>query len=683
MPSPTRAGWVRQTASSASSPPVVDLTAIPNGSWMIAVLIIGGDVQPGAHPAGWRNPWSNPSQQAGTRRIALAFRSKEAGDTVLSWTTVSSIFVSLFVLHGTGAAPDVSTWATGPVGVRNAANVVAGQSVQAGTSTTSVAPPATVGTADSLVISLLMEATSAAGTFSLTSGASPWFESPEQVNWIEALVAGYATPGVGATGAVTATATATQASNGAGVQIILPPAQPTQPEPVAPRPGFSNVAQMLATPGATWAHRGGSANWPEMSEYAYDQAVLAGYGALEFSAHRTSDGVWIGSHDPSLNRTSQTTGLPNISAMTWAQVQTYMNTLNAAGTPRPYYRLDAFLDKYTPTHVCIVDPKNDLSRIEEFLAICDAHGGNTKIVVKFFGVGGGSTALADAATAKQYQTWGYFYEADYLDGDMARDQSHWSILGMNYDASQAAWDAALSYGKPVVGHIAGSQANYDTAIAKGARMVQSANVAGIRAVGATNGVLQALPALASSASGSVAVPAVGGAVAAALPGLSQSASGGSTAPVFSGATAAALPPLASAASGTTEGPTVVGAMDATLPALTSALSASSVPPAQAGSVTATLPALTTSVAISSTVPERVGALDARLPALTAESIGVVTAPGGVVGAIVSILGALSAAAAGAADGDAPVPFPDRRTLSPIPIRHTLTESAHSRTLEEV
>ena len=680
MPSPTRAGWIRQGAGSISNPPVVDLTAIPNGSWMVAVLLIGGNIQPNPHPAGWRNPIADPSQQAGTRRIALAFRTKQVEDASLSWSTVASVSVSLFVLHGTGASPDASTWVAGLIGVRSATNVVVGQSVQAGTAETSVAPSVNVTDVDSLVISLLMEATSATGSFSLTSGASLWFESPEEVTRIEALVAGYTAPGVGATAAVTATATAAQSSNGAGVQIVIPPA-PSQP-PVA-RQGFSSVAQMLATPGATWAHRGGSANWPEMSEHAYDQAVLAGYGALEFSAHRTSDGVWIGSHDAALNRTSQTAGLPNISAMTWAQVQTYMNTLNAAGTPRPYYRLDAFLDKYTTTHVCIVDPKTDLSRRDEFLALCDAHGGNTKIVVKFYGVGSGATALADAAAAKQYQTWGYFYEADYLDGDMARDQSHWSILGMNYDASQAAWDAALSYGKPVVGHIAGSQANYDTAIAKGARMVQSANVAGIRAVGATNGVLQELPALASSASGSVALPAVGGAVAAALPGLSQSASGGSTAPGFSGATAAALPPLASAASGSTEGPTVVGAMDATLPALTSALSASSVPPAQAGSVTTTLPALTTSVAISSTIPERVGALDARLPALTAESIGVVTAPGGVVGAIVSILGALSAAAAGAADGDAPVPFPDRRSLTPIAIRHTLTESAHRRTLEEV
>ncbi|MEG2887287.1 MAG: glycerophosphodiester phosphodiesterase family protein, partial [Aurantimicrobium sp.] len=155
-----------------------------------------------------------------------------------------------------------------------------------------------------------------------------------------------------------------QDNNGWAVQIGLPG---VEVPPIDPLPGFDNVFQMIRRGGCTWAHRGGSSNWPEMSEYAYDQAVLAGYSALEFSAQRTSDGVWVGCHDIDLNRTSQTTGLPNISTMTWAQVQTYMNSFNSGGTPRPYYRLIDFLDKYTPTHVCIVDPKNAVSFRDEFL----------------------------------------------------------------------------------------------------------------------------------------------------------------------------------------------------------------------------------------------------------------------------------------------------------------------------
>lgn len=248
--------------------------------------------------------------------------------------------------------------------------------------------------------------------------------------------------------------------------------------------GFSSVAQMIATPGATWAHRGGSASWPEMSELAYANSVAAGYGALEFSAGRTSDGVWIGLHDRSINRTSGTTGLPDISEMTWAEVQGYQIVVGASGAPQPYWLLTDFLGTYAGDHVCIVDLKYGNAHRPEFLDILDSYGAQERIIVKFYGAGGGATDIADAATARGYNTWGYFYEADYTSGALDADQSHWSLLGMDLDASQEAWNAALSYGKPVVGHIADDQADYDTAIAKGADMVQCAGVAVIAAVGA-------------------------------------------------------------------------------------------------------------------------------------------------------------------------------------------------------
>lgn len=251
--------------------------------------------------------------------------------------------------------------------------------------------------------------------------------------------------------------------------------------PVTYPAGFSSVASMLATPGATWAHRGGSANWPEMSAYAYEQAVLLGYGALEYSVQRTSDGVFVGLHDPSPNRTSLTTGLPDVSAMTWSQLQGYQNTLNSAGTPRPYTRLVDFLDRWTPTHVVIIDNKTNGNQAE-FLDLLDAHGGPAKVIVKAYGVGTGG-GVASAASARGYQTWGYFYDADAA--VLAANQGNWTILGMEHGASQASWDAILAYGKPVVGHIAASQANYNTAAARGARMVQCSNVAGISAVGAS------------------------------------------------------------------------------------------------------------------------------------------------------------------------------------------------------
>lgn len=247
------------------------------------------------------------------------------------------------------------------------------------------------------------------------------------------------------------------------------------------RPGFSSVTQMLATPGATWAHRGGSNNWAEMSEFAYDQSALAGYGALEFSAQRTSDGWWFGLHDPDINRAAGTTGLPNASAMTRAQVEAYNIVLNAAGRPRPFFGLIEFLDKWTPSHVVICDLKNAAAFQTEFFDILDTHGGPSKIVAKSYG---SSSGFANAATARGYESWGYFYEDNYTKGELAAWEGPWSILGMDIDAP-TAWTGAnnvLTYNKPVVGHIAASQAKYDLAIAKGASMVQCSNVIAIKPV---------------------------------------------------------------------------------------------------------------------------------------------------------------------------------------------------------
>lgn len=449
------------------------------------------------------------------------------------------------------------------------------------------------------------------------------------------------------------------------------------------KPGFTSVAEMLATDGATWAHRGGSASWPEMSEYAYDQAVAAGYGALEFSANRTSDGVWVGVHDASLNRTSQTTGLPDISTMTWAQVQTYQNSLNSAGTPRPYYRLDTFLDKYTPTHVVIVDPKYAIGTYNtEFLNLLDAHGGNSKIVVKFYGAGSGAVSLADAAAARGYQTWGYFYDTDVTSGDLAAWQSHWSILGMNYDAVQSAWYAVLAYGKPVVGHIAGSQANYDTARQKGARIVQTAAVASVRPIsswsrtlaitpltasgsgsrtvpGSSGPGVLALPALQGTASGTASAPAFAGAAALGLMSLIAAGAGGSAVPVYAGQGATVLPPLQAVGAGAGVAPIVVGTGSLLLSELLGAGAGDvSVPPHASGAGVLTLPVLTAAAAGTSTVPSAAG---------TAQLL----------------VGALAAVGAGTVSGDPnPVVVPAHRTLTADPLVHSLTSMSIVRTLED-
>lgn len=596
----------------------VNIADVPVGAWTIITLMSASSTATFTAPAGWEV--LKAVETTGTRRNQTWGRVKQLGDGTTATFTTSALNAMTFgVVWGTG------DWSNRVVGASRARGIVG-----ASPRTQNIAPSVTA-TAGSVVVAITQEATTAQVASDEITGTSPagWTRARwiEQIpNYLETIgIYQKAMPTAGATGDLTVTYSSTQDSNGWALQVAIPGTAPA-----SPLPGFSSVSQMLATPGATWAHRGGSANWPEMSEYAYDQAVLAGYGALEFSAQRTNDGggsgTWIGSHDPTPNRTSQTTGAPAYSAMSYTTLlATYQNSLNAAGTPRPYYRLVDFLDKFTPTHVVVVDPKDELARVTEFLNLLDAHGGNTKIVVKFYGAGSGAAALADAVAAKGYQTWGYFYEADIASGELAAWQSHWSILGMEYSASQGAWDTILAYGKPVVGHIAGSQANFDTAIAKGARMVQSANVSGIRAVGAVRGVVQTMPALASASAGTATPPAFSGTVASTLPPLSSSAAGVVGTSVSAGTVTASLPSLIQTVSGAAAAPAVAGAVAASLPPLGTAATGSVAAPSSSGSIAVILPVLssTASGAVSSP-PGVVGDVAASLPALIAAVLGAVT-----------------------------------------------------------
>jgi glycerophosphoryl diester phosphodiesterase len=86
------------------------------------------------------------------------------------------------------------------------------------------------------------------------------------------------------------------------------------------------------------AHRGGSASWPEHTQTAYTQSVWAGAHVLEISCGRTSDGVWFGCHDRSLERL----GGPAtpVAQMTWAEVEQAM-----AGTDYMPARLDWLIER--------------------------------------------------------------------------------------------------------------------------------------------------------------------------------------------------------------------------------------------------------------------------------------------------------------------------------------------------
>lgn len=173
--------------------------------------------------------------------------------------------------------------------------------------------------------------------------------------------------------------------------------------------------------------------------------------------------------------------------MTWAQVQVYqilgsVAPNNPSQPNRPYMRWEEIVAAYYPTHVLFVDIKYEGSYTSEFMTMINALPGNPKerIVGKSYGVG---HSFSDTMRAAGYKTCGYYYETDFTPtNNMAANQGYYDILGFDYNASQATWDAILSFGKPVMSHILPNAGAYSTTQSKVNATVPAANAANWKGV---------------------------------------------------------------------------------------------------------------------------------------------------------------------------------------------------------
>lgn len=225
--------------------------------------------------------------------------------------------------------------------------------------------------------------------------------------------------------------------------------------------GARSASALKGRKGVVVGHRGMSeaGDVVEHTMAAYTRAVECGVDALEISCHRTSDGVWMASHDSTLARL----GGPStpIRDMTWAQVQ-------AAFVGRPEatpVTLKDYLTAYGNTHVTIFDPKTEMARSDEYLALLAPY--KDRVIIK---------AFADAswlfAKVKQagWATWGYAYARNrgqtwYADFVQA---TNLDFLSMEWDASDDVWAPLVATGKPVIAHIPASVAQAAEGTRKGA-----------------------------------------------------------------------------------------------------------------------------------------------------------------------------------------------------------------------
>jgi len=68
-------------------------------------------------------------------------------------------------------------------------------------------------------------------------------------------------------------------------------------------------SKTITQPGLlVWAHRGGEAQWPSNTLYAFERALRLGVGALELDIHATRDGALVVRHDPIVDTTTDGAG---------------------------------------------------------------------------------------------------------------------------------------------------------------------------------------------------------------------------------------------------------------------------------------------------------------------------------------------------------------------------------------
>lgn len=238
----------------------------------------------------------------------------------------------------------------------------------------------------------------------------------------------------------------------------------------------------------TMAHRGGSADYQEHSARGYVQSAIARVDVLEFSVGITSDGVFFGLHDATLNRT--TSGLAaNYLATehTWAEISALVQDLPNRGDSRfttaPYLKLDDFINQWAPSHTLMFDPKllSTANRVKLYDRLKQVPDYQNRILGKYYTTG---TVIADEFHAAGMKVWGYSYTADVDSGATAATAAKWDYLGLEYTASQATWDTMLQIAGPkkVLAHIVPTAATAQAAVAKGARALQVSGVNSVAGV---------------------------------------------------------------------------------------------------------------------------------------------------------------------------------------------------------
>lgn len=231
-------------------------------------------------------------------------------------------------------------------------------------------------------------------------------------------------------------------------------------------PETDHVADLISTPGWQVAHRLLGTSFPEHTMRGLDAALQAGFKAVEFSTYRTKDGVFVGSHDWT---TERTTGVRH---EIWNTDWSIIKSLSQAGGPM--IRLEDLISKLPSDVVIFLDHKatsskaeNNAGDLQSETALFDhlekllPENAMKRVVWKCFA----EASSAERARAKGYRVNCMLYPHQIEAADMSR----WDIIGMEWSAPESAWSRLSETGKPIIAHIITSQSHKQRAREKGAQ----------------------------------------------------------------------------------------------------------------------------------------------------------------------------------------------------------------------
>jgi glycerophosphoryl diester phosphodiesterase len=237
----------------------------------------------------------------------------------------------------------------------------------------------------------------------------------------------------------------------------------------APAPVGTPIDTLLTNRPFYVAHRLGGTEYPEHTMQGMTASIQAGFTAFEFSTYQTRDGVFIGSHDWT---TERTTGQRHeIWNTDWSTIQ----TLNQPAGP--IIRLEDAVAAMPEDSVLVLDHKstsatsayNEGDRRSED-ALFDLlptlfDNPTERVIWKLF---------ADSDSDQRAAQLGYKTMVMLYPGEVAgADLNRWDILGMEHNATQEIWNTLLATGKPTLAHIIVNYAQATTGLGRGAHGLMS------------------------------------------------------------------------------------------------------------------------------------------------------------------------------------------------------------------